>query len=57
MGTKITDKDVIIADDMISSGDSMLEVAYKLKRKKAKNVYIITTFALFTNGIDNMKGL
>lgn len=55
MGTKITDKDVIIVDDMISSGDSMLEVAYKLKRKKAKNVYIITTFALFTNGIDKYE--
>jgi len=44
-------KDVIIVDDMISSGESMQDVAAELKRRKAKKVFIFSTFGLFTNGL------
>ena len=44
-------KDVIIIDDMISSGESMLDTAKELKRRKARKVFICTTFGLFTNGL------
>ena len=43
-------KDVIIIDDMISSGESMIDVAAELKRRKARRVFCATTFGLFTNG-------
>ena len=45
-------KDVIILDDMISSGDSILDVAGQLKRRKAKRIYAAATFGLFTSGMD-----
>jgi len=51
MGTDVKDKDVIIVDDMISSGGSMLETAESLKEKGARHVFIVTTFALFTDGV------
>ena len=44
--------DVIILDDMISSGDSILDVAGQLKQRKAKRIYAAATFGLFTNGMD-----
>ena len=44
-------KDVIIVDDMISSGESMLDVAKELKNRKARKVFICSTFGLFTNGL------
>ena len=47
----MTGQDVIIVDDMISSGDSMLEVARELKRRKARRVICVSTFGLFTNGL------
>ena len=46
------DADVIIIDDMISSGDSIIEVATELKRRKAKRIFAAATFGLFTNGLD-----
>lgn len=52
LGTSVEGKDVIIIDDMISSGESMLDVAKELKRRKARKVFICTTFGLFTNGLD-----
>ena len=52
LGTDLTGKDVIIIDDMISSGESMFDVARELKRRKAKRVFCISTFGLFTNGLD-----
>jgi ribose-phosphate pyrophosphokinase len=55
MGTDVAGKNVIVVDDMIASGDSILEVARELKNKKAKNVYLVSTFALFTSGIDNFE--
>ena len=42
---------MLIIDDMISSGESMLEVAKELKRRKARKVFICATFGLFTNGL------
>ncbi len=50
LGADVEDKDVIIIDDMISSGESMIDVAAELKRRKAKRVFCATTFGLFTNG-------
>ncbi len=52
LGTNVEGKDVIIVDDMISSGDSILEVATELKKRGAKRVFCATTFGLFTNGFD-----
>ena len=45
-------KDVIVIDDMISSGESMLDVAKQLKDRKAKRVIVCTTFGLFTDGLE-----
>ena len=52
LGTDIEGKDMIVVDDMISSGDSMLEVIRELKKRKARNIYIFCTFGLFTNGLE-----
>ncbi|MDD5948450.1 MAG: ribose-phosphate pyrophosphokinase [Lachnospiraceae bacterium] len=52
LGDSVEGKDVIIIDDMISSGESMMDVAKELKRRKAKRVFAISTFGLFTNGLD-----
>jgi len=52
LGDNIDGKDVIIMDDMISSGESMIDTAKKLKEMNAKRVFICTTFGLFTNGLD-----
>ena len=52
LGDNIDGKDVIIVDDMISSGESMLDTAKQLKAMNAKRVFICTTFGLFTNGLD-----
>ena len=52
LGSSIEGKDVIIIDDMISSGDSILEVAAELKARNAGRIFAATTFGLFTNGFD-----
>lgn len=52
LGDSVEGKDVIIIDDMISSGESMIDVAKELKRRKAKRVFAIATFGLFTNGLE-----
>ncbi|MBQ8666431.1 MAG: ribose-phosphate pyrophosphokinase [Lachnospiraceae bacterium] len=52
LGDEIDGKDVIIIDDMISSGQSMMDTAKQLKSMNAKRVYICCTFGLFTEGID-----
>ncbi|MCR5717349.1 MAG: ribose-phosphate pyrophosphokinase [Lachnospiraceae bacterium] len=52
LGDNIEGKDMIIVDDMISSGESMLDTARLLKEKKAGRVFICTTFGLFTNGME-----
>ena len=52
LGYNIAGKDVIIIDDMISSGESMLDVAKQLKERGAGRVFVCTTFGLFTDGFD-----
>jgi ribose-phosphate pyrophosphokinase len=51
LGSSVKGKDVIIIDDMISSGDSILDVAQQLKERKAKRIFAAATFGLFTNGL------
>lgn len=52
LGDDVTGKDVLIVDDMISSGESMLDVAKQLKERNAGRVFVCTTFGLFTDGFD-----
>ena len=52
LGDNVEGKDVIIMDDMISSGESMLDTARELKERKARRVFICTTFGLFTDGLE-----
>ena len=52
LGTDVEGKDMIIIDDMISSGESVLEVAAELKARKANRIFVFSTFGLFTNGLD-----
>ena len=51
LGDDVTGKDVLIVDDMISSGESMLDVARQLKERKAGRVFVCTTYGLFTDGV------
>ena len=52
LGTSVEGKDMIIIDDMISSGESVLDVAKALKQRGARKIFICTTFGLFTNGLE-----
>jgi len=52
LGKRVDGKDVIIVDDIISSGDSILEIADKLKQKGAKRIFVFATFGLFANGLE-----
>jgi ribose-phosphate pyrophosphokinase len=52
LGADVKGKDMVIIDDMISSGDSMLEVAQLLKEEGAAKIFMCSTFGLFTNGLD-----
>lgn len=52
LGADVTGKDVVIIDDMISSGDSVLDVAKELKKRRAGRIFICATFGLFTNGME-----
>ncbi len=51
LGSSVEGKDVIIIDDMISSGESVLEVAAALKERKANRIFVFSTFGLFTAGL------
>jgi ribose-phosphate pyrophosphokinase len=51
LGSSVEGKDMLIIDDMISSGESMFDVAAELKRRKAGRIFIASTFGLFTNGL------
>ena len=51
LGDSVEGKDVIIIDDMISSGESMLDVSRQIKERHARRVFICTTYALFTDGL------
>ena len=52
LGSSVEDKDMIIIDDMISSGESVLEVAAGLKQRKAGKIFVFATFGLFTGGLE-----
>ena len=52
LGRDVDGKDVIIVDDMISSGESMIDVASKLKKNGAKRIFVFTSFGLFVNGLE-----
>ena len=52
LGSSVEGKTVIIVDDMIASGESMLDTAKELKDRKAKNVIVCCTFGLFTEGLE-----
>ena len=52
LGSSVDGKDMVIIDDMISSGESVLEVATALKERKARKIFICSTFGLFTNGLE-----
>ena len=51
LGSDVAGKDVIIVDDMISSGDSVIDVAKELKARKASRIFVFSTFGLFTSGL------
>lgn len=52
LGNSVEGKDVFIADDIISSGESMLDIAYELKKRKANRIFAYATYSIFTNGLD-----
>ncbi|WP_167956981.1 ribose-phosphate pyrophosphokinase [Anaerosporobacter faecicola] len=52
LGNSVADKDVLIVDDMIASGTSILEIAYELKKRHARRIYIAATFGLFSDGYE-----
>jgi ribose-phosphate pyrophosphokinase len=54
LGSDLTGKDVIIVDDIISSGESILDVAAQLKGKGAGRIYIFASFGIFCNGLDRV---
>ncbi len=51
LGTDVEGKDILIIDDMVSSGESILDVATELKRRKANRIFVASTFGLFTGGL------
>lgn len=55
MGRDVAGLDVLIVDDMISSGESVFEIAIELKKRKAKRIFVATTFSLFTEGLDKFN--
>lgn len=52
LGSSVEGKDVFIADDIISSGESMLDIAYALKKQNAGRIFAYATYAIFTNGLE-----
>ena len=52
LGSDVEGKDVLLIDDMISSGDSIIDAAMELKRRKANRIFVAATFGLFTNGLE-----
>ena len=55
MGRDVAGKDVLIVDDMIASGESVLDIAQELKKRNVRNVYVATTFAFFTEGLEKFN--
>jgi len=54
LGNSVEGKDIFITDDIFSSGESLLDIAYELKKKKAKRIFAYATYAIFTNGLDSI---
>lgn len=52
LGKDVTGMDLILVDDMISSGESMLDIAAKMKAKGARRIFVFSTFGLFVNGLE-----
>ena len=52
LGSSVEGKDILVADDIISSGESVIDLARELKKRKANRIFAAATFALFTNGLD-----
>ncbi|MBQ8842302.1 MAG: ribose-phosphate pyrophosphokinase, partial [Ruminiclostridium sp.] len=52
LGNSVEGKTVFISDDIISSGDSMLDIAYELKKRNAKRIIAYATYPIFTNGLE-----
>ena len=52
LGSDVAGKDVFVSDDIISSGESMLDIAYNLKERKARRIFTYATYAIFTNGLE-----
>ncbi len=55
LGESVEGLDILIVDDMISSGDSMLDIAREMKMRGARNIYCAVTFGLFTEGVDHFN--
>ncbi len=55
LGDDVEGKDVLVSDDILSSGDSILDLARELKKRKANRIFAAVTFALFTNGIEDFN--
>lgn len=53
LGNSVEGKDVFISDDIISSGESMLDIAYELKKRRCNRIFAYATYAIFTNGLDS----
>ena len=55
MGKDVAGKNIVIIDDMIASGESVLDITVELKRRNANKIFIATTFAMFTEGVDKFN--
>ncbi len=55
LGDKVSGMDIIVVDDMISSGDSVLDIARELKKREANRIFVATTFGLFTDGVEQFN--
>ena len=55
LGTDVSGRDILIVDDILSSGETTLEIAHDLHAKKARKIYVATSFALFTDGLDGIR--
>lgn len=53
LGESVEGKDIFVVDDIISSGESMLDIAYSLKKRGAKRIFANATYAIFTNGLES----
>lgn len=55
MGNDVSGKDIFVADDIISSGESMLDIAIELKKRKAGRIFCYATYPIFTNGLEQFN--